>query len=261
MSTKNEFREKRSKEVLLKWKPPGGRPKKRPFPRKLPNPDVRRGFPGGHKFRSPETRAERSFDAALGHEQKSQRIYRQRDVRHSQETFFLDREKKVESSNIAAIQNPEVFKAKLITFSGDLEPVFKSNMAVSNEKMAISNEKLTVSNEKMAVPYEKMAGLSEKLAALNKKMSDPNHKKAVLNEKLMESDEKIAVPSENVVVSDEKLVNSDGKVVISDQKPVVSNKKKVEERALKIRDIRPDLRVNVIECLKDQNNIVIQGKT
>lgn len=54
-----------------------------------PPPDSRQPFVGGLKFRSSEVSLPRLSEMTLGHEQKSQRRHRNRDLKHEQETFFL----------------------------------------------------------------------------------------------------------------------------------------------------------------------------
>jgi len=60
--------------------------KKKPTP--PPNPNERQPFHAGLKFRQ-DVSTQRTFDAALGHLQKTQRLHRKRDVAHEQETVFL----------------------------------------------------------------------------------------------------------------------------------------------------------------------------
>merc|ERR1711874_109292 len=61
--------------------------KKKPTP--PPNPNERQPFHAGLKFRQADVSTQRTFDAALGHLQKTQRLHRKRDVAHEQETVFL----------------------------------------------------------------------------------------------------------------------------------------------------------------------------
>jgi len=64
----------------------GNKRKKRSPP---PNPNERHPFHAGLKFRGKEVCAQRTFDVALGHQQKAQRLHRRRDVSHEQETVIL----------------------------------------------------------------------------------------------------------------------------------------------------------------------------
>jgi len=64
----------------------GNKRKKRSPP---PNPNKRHPFHAGLKFRGKEVCAQRTFDVALGHQQKAQRLHRRRDVSHEQETVIL----------------------------------------------------------------------------------------------------------------------------------------------------------------------------
>ena len=54
-----------------------------------PPPDKRQPFHGGLKFRDGSISTSRSFEKSLNHDQKSQRLHRQRDVHHEQETILI----------------------------------------------------------------------------------------------------------------------------------------------------------------------------
>ena len=64
----------------------GNKRKKKSGP---PNPDQRRAFHAGLKFRGTDVSTQRSFDVALGHPNVAQRLHRTRDVKHEQETVIL----------------------------------------------------------------------------------------------------------------------------------------------------------------------------
>ena len=64
----------------------GNKRKKKSGP---PNPDERRAFHAGLKFRGTDVSTPRSFDVALGHPNVAQRLHRTRDVKHEQETVIL----------------------------------------------------------------------------------------------------------------------------------------------------------------------------